>query len=297
VTPADRISSLNAAIPTKGAMTDVNQPAEELGLDEFSGQPSEDGLSLEDLEQAYLAALEAGDDPYEAPSSATADEGQIAPRQPSGLPAVKPQPTSPHAPPPEDISGASELDAADSPDDDLAPATPVEISPRSILEAMLFVGGKPLSADRLAGLMRGVRSEEVVAHLHDLAEHYRQQGRPYTIVDGPDGHRLVLSSRFSRVAEKLFGTTEREVRLSRAAIDVLAAVAYRQPISRHEIDQLRGANSGAVLRQLVRRELLRISRSHDNPRDVSYHTTDRFLGVFGLASLDELPQSEDLEAP
>jgi segregation and condensation protein B len=145
--------------------------------------------------------------------------------------------------------------------------------------------------------MRGVRSEEVVAHLHDLAEHYRQQGRPYTIVDGPDGHRLVLSSRFSRVAEKLFGTTEREVRLSRAAIDVLAAVAYRQPISRHEIDQLRGANSGAVLRQLVRRELLRISRSHDNPRDVSYHTTDRFLGVFGLASLDELPQSEDLEAP
>lgn len=273
-------------------MSDEKKKVDDLGLGEFSAEPSDEGLSLDDLEHAYLAALEDGDDPYEVPAAVTLEVGEPVPVKPTGRPAPQPQPSSAEGSKEE---ATSETTPEESEQEDL-PTTPVEISPRSILEAMLFVGGEPVSPKRLAGLMRGVRSEEVVAHVQDLTEQYQQQGRPYTILDDPDGYRLALDSRSSRVAEKLFGTPVREVRLSQAAIDVLAVVAYRQSISRQDIDKLRGTNSGGVLRQLVRRELLRISRDENNPRHVFYHTTARFLEVFGLASLEELPQSEDLEA-
>lgn len=272
-------------------MSEPPPSTDNLGLDAFSAQPSDEGLSLEDLEQAYLEALEAGEDPYEVPSSATLEVGEPVPVKPTGRRPPEPEPADSDE---TDVEPTAQ-DEAESAEPDESPAVPVEISPRSILEAVLFVGGEPVTPERLAGLMRGVRAEEVVAHVQDLAEVYQEQGRPYRIVDGSDGYRLVLDSRFGRVREKLFGSTVREVRLSQAVIDVLALVAYRQPIARGEIDKLRGTNSGAILRQLVRRELLRISRDEADARTVFYHTTDRFLELFGLASLEELPQSEDLE--
>lgn len=72
-------------------------------------------------------------------------------------------------------------------------------------------------------------------------------------------------------------------------------VAYRQPITRDSVSQLRGQSSGAVLSQLVRRELLRIERTEENPRVPMYYTTDRFLDLFGMASIDELPQSQEFD--
>jgi segregation and condensation protein B len=89
---------------------------------------------------------------------------------------------------------------------------------------------------------------------------------------------------------------QREARLSPAAIDVLALVAYRQPATRQEIDNLRGADSGALLRQLVRRNLIAVVQRGDGQhREVSYGTTPRFLELFQLQSLDDLPQTQDLQ--
>ena len=106
---------------------------------------------------------------------------------------------------------------------------------------------------------------------------------------------LALRPRYQRVVDKLHGGM-REARLSTAAIDVLALVAYRQPATKAEIDSLRGAESGALLRQLVRRGLIQVVyRGEASRKEVSYGTTARFLELFGLQTLDDLPRTRDLQ--
>ncbi len=106
---------------------------------------------------------------------------------------------------------------------------------------------------------------------------------------------LTLRHRFKDVAERLYGQS-RDARLSPAAIDVLSLVAYRQPVAKQEIDSLRGAESGALLRQLVRRGLVAIvQRGESSRREVLFGTTARFLELFQLHGLDDLPQTQDLE--
>jgi segregation and condensation protein B len=99
---------------------------------------------------------------------------------------------------------------------------------------------------------------------------------------------------FAPLHDKLLGRV-REAKLSQAAIDILAVVAYQQPVTRAEIDKLRGKPAGAMLGQLVRRDLLRIERPDTKPREPKYYTTDRFLALFGLNTLDDLPRSQELD--
>ncbi len=191
-------------------------------------------------------------------------------------------PASPAAP------EASADDGALSGSDEAAP------TPASIVEAILFVGhpeGQPLSNRLIAGYLRGVSPAEVDDLIGQLNEDYRQQQAPYWIVAEGAGYRMALQPEFSRLREQFFGRV-RQARLSQTAIDLLAIVAYRQPISRDEIDRLRGKPSGAVLAQLVRRELLEVERTK-KPARTLYRTTDRFLELFGLASVEDLPRHED----
>ena len=117
----------------------------------------------------------------------------------------------------------------------------------------------------------------------------------YTVAARGDGYSLALRPRFRFVTEKLFGS-QREARLSTAAIDVLALVAYRQPAAKAEIDSLRGADSGGLLRQLVRRGLVQVvHRADAAQREVSYGTSPRFLEWFGLHNLEDLPRTQDLQ--
>ena len=181
-----------------------------------------------------------------------------------------------------------------SPPDD---TDPCEICPRSILEAMLFVGcpgDQPLTAARAAELMRGVESGEIPALVEELNRRYDAAGCAYHVVSEGAGYRLTLRPEFEALRAKFYGRV-REVRLSQAAVDVLAIVAYRQPITAEEVSLLRDMPSSAILSQLVRRQLLRIERTDEKPRQTLYHTTDRFLKLFGLESLSDLPQSEELE--
>jgi segregation and condensation protein B len=164
-----------------------------------------------------------------------------------------------------------------------------------IIEALLFVGGPPLTAARAAEVVRGLTPAHFTEAIDTLNRDYRHQVRPYAIRPQGDGYVLALRSRFQGVVEKLYGAV-REARLSPAAVDVLALVAYRQPATKQEIDSLRGAESGAILRQLVRRGLLAVThRAEAGHREVSYGTTARFLELFGLTSLDDLPQTQDLQ--
>ena len=170
-------------------------------------------------------------------------------------------------------------------------------NPRTILEAMLFVGhpeNEPLSREEAAAGMRGVEVDEIDELVEELNEEYESLGCPYIVVHEKQGFRLTLRPPWQPLRERFYGKL-REARLSQAAIDVLSVVAYRQPITREEVDHLRGKESGALLRQLVRRTLLRIEMPKEKGERKCYHTTDRFLELFGLEQLADLPQSEEVE--
>ena len=241
--------------------------SESLGLDAFR-QPTEDagGLSLDQLSAAFAEMLSTGDDPYRDPET---DEPADAATDP----------------------GDQVADAAG----EKQPEETCEVTPQSILEAMLFVGSpnnEPLTSQQVASLMRGVRPAEIDQLVGALNERYHQHGAPYEITSAEAGYRLSLRPEFHRVRDRFYGKV-RQARLSQAAIEILSLVAYNQPLSADDINRLRGAASGAILNQLVRRELLQLDRSDPEFRRGRYLTTPRFLRLFGLASLDELPRSED----
>ena len=169
------------------------------------------------------------------------------------------------------------------------------INPRTILEAMLFVGNRdnePITPRRAAELMRDVAVDEIPSLVEELNRRYEHSGAPYQIVGEGDGYRLALRREFHSVRSRFYGRV-REARLSQAAIDVLALVAYQQPMTAETIHRLRGKPSRHVLVHLVRRGLLRIERPDPKRRTPHYYTTERFLRLFDLQSLDDLPRSEE----
>ncbi|MBI1832227.1 MAG: SMC-Scp complex subunit ScpB [Planctomycetes bacterium] len=207
------------------------------------------------------------------------------------------QPTTP-----EDLSRAYAAMLADAPavsgSAETADARPDDATPPPalhIIEALLFVGGAPLTAKRARDILRGLTEEQFNDAVAQLNSDYRRQARPYTIVPQGAGWLLTLRPRFRHVIEKVYGGV-REARLSTAAIDVLALVAYRQPVTKPDVDTLRGAESGALLRQLVRRGLIQIVPvPGGKAKEVMYATTTRFLEMFNLKGLDDLPKTHDLQ--
>ncbi|MCA9156310.1 MAG: SMC-Scp complex subunit ScpB [Planctomycetales bacterium] len=242
--------------------------AEDLGLNALS-EPTDQGLSLEELSQTFAQMLGSGDDPYDSDEAGEAvEEDEI------GTPPPRDE---------EEIVASSE---------DVCPVTP-----QSILEAMLFVGhpeNESLTAEQVASFMRGVRATEIDDLVKQLNQLYEDEGCPYEIASVGAGYRLQLRDEFLSLREKFFGRVK-EAKLSQAAIEVLAVVAYEPGLTREEIDDLRRKPSGALLNQLVRRQLVRIERPDKKPRTPRFFTTDRFLKFFGLSELDELPRSQDLE--
>ena len=161
---------------------------------------------------------------------------------------------------------------------DVPPPTPLQI-----VEAMLFIGGPPLTAAKACSAIRGLTEERFRELVDELAKTYRRQNRPYAVQPREAGWVLALRSQYRGIQEKLYGGPK-ETRLTQPAIDVLSLIAYRQPIAKAEIDTSRGADSGGMLRQLVRLGLVALKRGD------GYETTARFLEIFGLRTLDDLPR-------
>jgi segregation and condensation protein B len=163
-----------------------------------------------------------------------------------------------------------------------------------IVEALLFVGGAPLTAERAGAAVRGLTPEQLTQLIDGLNRDYRLQGRPYRVQQRAHGYEMTLQPRFRPVLDRLFGST-REARLSPIVLTVLSLVAYRQPVSKQEVDSLRGADSGAALRQLVRLGLIALQRGEAGQREICYSTTPRFLSLFKLRNLDDLPRTQELQ--
>jgi segregation and condensation protein B len=230
------------------------------------------GLPLDELTQAYANLIAGGEDPY----TPAPDQDELRTQVENDT---------------DDATAVEDEDA----DEEAEERDLYEISPQAILEAMLFIGhpeNKPLTSEEVASLMRGVRSQEIGEMVVELNRTFDQKGCPYRIESTGPGYRMVLRDEFHSLRDKFYGRTK-AAKLSQAAIDVLAIVAYKQPLTREEVDELRGRPSGSLLTQLVRRELLRVERPDVKPRTPRYHTTDRFLKLFGLESPQDLPQSPD----
>lgn len=233
----------------------------------MSNEPQQE-ISLDELTEAFAHAM--------GIPSPQADSEQDAPDEPSDADELQDEPDA------EPVAEA---------------ADPCPVCPGSILEAMLFVGsrtGEPLPAHRAAELMRGVEPGEVTTLVDKLNRRYTAGGCPYHIVSEGAGYQLTLRKAYHPLRNRFYGRV-RMARLSQAAIDVLAIVAYRQPLTAEQVGRLRGKPSGHVLTQLVRRGLLKIERQQTGRRIAKYFTTERFLKLFDLKSLDELPQSEELD--
>jgi segregation and condensation protein B len=142
--------------------------------------------------------------------------------------------------------------------------------------------------------MRGVSPSEIDAVVHELNGLYDKDEAPYRIDAANTGYRLVLRQEFERMRDKFAGRV-REARLSPAALEVLAIIAYNQPIAADQIHQLRAAPNGAALSTLVRHRLVRLERPAEGGGKPCYTTTEKFLKLFGLESIDALPRSEELE--
>lgn len=173
----------------------------------------------------------------------------------------------------------------------------VAITPIRILEALLFVGtpdNTPLSGRQLAALMRGVSPEEIDAYVDQLNAQYQTEGAAYGIAKQPTGYCLELATTHAHMRNPFYGQV-REVKLAQPVIDVLALVAYHQPVSKREIEKLLGAPCGGSLSQLLRRNLIALTKE-PAPVGAVYRTTPRFLDLFDLESLDDLPRSESWES-
>ncbi|MEM6690473.1 MAG: SMC-Scp complex subunit ScpB [Planctomycetota bacterium] len=175
------------------------------------------------------------------------------------------------------------------------------ISPLVILEGALFIGNSEsryTSAGELAKLMRDVSPSEIEDFVEELNESYSTASQALRIDQSEGGYRMTISAS-NEIVRSAFAGKMREARLPQLAIEVLALVAYQPGISAGEVQDQRGRDCNAILNQLVRRRLLTLTREkpENGGRAISkYATTDRFLELFGLESLEELPQvHEDLE--
>lgn len=170
------------------------------------------------------------------------------------------------------------------------------VSPRQVIEAILFVGGEAVTAKKLCTVVRGdFTPEHINALIEDLNDQYTRQNRPYEIRLLEGGYQIKLRPEFDPIHRKVYGMGSREVKLSQDALEILALVAYEQPISRAKVEEFGKKNAGSLLSQLVRRELLRVDQSEGRGKKVKYHTTARFLSVFGIGHPDELPQMDSLQ--
>ena len=164
----------------------------------------------------------------------------------------------------------------------------------SVVEAVLFASDEPLTAAEIARADESLDEDRVEAALAALAATYDDSGRAFELREVAGGFQVLTRPEFAPYLER-FDTVAKPTRLSGPALEALAIVAYRQPISRIEVEYVRGVNSSGVLRTLLDRELIHVAgRGEGVGRPVLYGTTRRFMEHFGFASIDDLPRPEEL---
>ncbi len=170
--------------------------------------------------------------------------------------------------------------------------TDVELA--SAVSALVYASPEPISERRLQSLLEGPRLERIRAALETLRERLLNSGLPYELRTLAGGYQILTTPDVGEIVQRLAKVRKTE-RISGAALETLAVVAYRQPVSKAEVEAIRGVQAGPILRTLIERGLVRVSGRSDDPgHPLQYGTTKEFLDRFGLGSLADLPRDGEL---
>ena len=170
----------------------------------------------------------------------------------------------------------------------------VQITQAKIIEAVLFASDVPVEMEKLNSIAGMLSETEILDIIDYLNKELDAQGHPFRIVEVAGGFQFETMPQYGSFVEKLFRTKTRP-KLTRASLETLAIVAYRQPITRAEIESLRGVDSDTPIRTLINRDLVEIQGRGDGVgKPQLYGTTMEFLRYFGLKELKDLPGADEL---
>jgi len=171
-----------------------------------------------------------------------------------------------------------------------------ELTVESVTEAVLFASDEPLSAERLADIV-GTGVKQIRTHIKNLNDKYQVNNNAFRIEQIADGYQMLTLSPYNHWLKKLLRVRS-DSKLSPAALETLAIIAYKQPVIRADIETIRGVAVGEIARSLMYKGLVKIvGRAEVLGRPMLYGTTKKFLEVFGLNSLKDLPKIEELKKP
>jgi len=167
---------------------------------------------------------------------------------------------------------------------------------KNFIEALLFLSREPLKPERIAQQLPGdVKIGRVREILDELKGEFHNLGRGFYICEMAGGYQFVTRPEHKELLLMFFKKDDRKT-LTRASLEVLAIIAYKQPVTRAEIENIRGVDSGSSIKYLLNLRLIRITGKQDTPgRPLLYKTTGNFLKVFGLKDINELPDIEGQE--
>lgn len=166
---------------------------------------------------------------------------------------------------------------------------------KQIVEALIFAYDAPLSENRILKIVEDIKSKDVVNAVGELNAEYANSERTFRIRKIGGGYQLVTEPEYAKYIKMLYKGKIKQ-RLSTAALEVLSIIAFKQPISRPEVDQIRGVNSDGVVRTLLERNMITISgRSDKAGKALIYSTTPEFLIYFGINDISDLPKPREME--
>ena len=169
-----------------------------------------------------------------------------------------------------------------------------QLTLQSVVEAILFASDEPLEASKIAKVAGAGDARQVRKLVQELNAEYSRRGAAYRIEELAGGYVMLTLPEYNNWLKQLLRTRQ-ESKLSQAALETLAIVAYKQPVMRVTVEALRGVAAGEMIRNLMEKGLVKIAgRAEELGRPLLYGTTRKFLEVFGLNSLQDLPKVEEL---
>jgi len=165
---------------------------------------------------------------------------------------------------------------------------------KNIIESLLFVAEEPLTIDRLKKIIAGAQSPELRGALDELAADYETRQGGFYLNHVAGGYQIRTRPEYKEWIKRML--QPKPLRLSKAALETLAIIAYKQPVIRSDVEHIRGVDCGGVLRVLLERKFIRVLGRKEIPgRPLIYATTKRFLEVFDLKNLKDLPTPKEIE--
>ena len=166
---------------------------------------------------------------------------------------------------------------------------------KSIIEVLIFAANSPVSIDQLAKVIDELNNDTIVQLIRELQQEYDTLKRSFRIMEIANGFQMCTRNEYALWIKKFY-TTEISTRLSVSALETLAIIAYKQPVTRAEVEEIRGVSSDSVIRTLLERNLIKVTGRKQAPgKPMIYETTTEFLMHFGLRDLSELPSIDEIE--